>query len=166
MLRVVCWLFLWSGPLLAADGPVLPKEWHGTWKGKLVITNPSDKNTDVAMVLKIEPIKDARELTWAITYGDGPKASTRDYKMVPDGERLGRLKIDEKNGIILDARVVGPVITSTFELSGSLLTARYELRGDILLFEITSLRKAKEKTGGGQVQGYTVEVVQRAELKK
>jgi hypothetical protein len=55
---------------------------------------------------------------------------------------------------------------STFEVGGAVLTARYELKEKGLRFEITSAKPAKEKTGGGQVQDYPVDVVQVAELKK
>ena len=53
-----------------------------------------------------------------------------------------------------------------FEVAGAVLTARYELRGDTLRFEVTSSKPAAEKTGNGNVQGYVVEVVQAANLKK
>ena len=142
----------------------LPPEWHGTWSGKLAIANAAGKTSEVAMSLKIEPIKGTNELTWAITYGEGEKASLRNYKLVP-GDKTDRFTIDERNGTLLDARLVNGVIYSQFEVGGNLLGARYELRGDTLRFEITSAKLA-DKTGKGKVQGYRVEVVQTAELKK
>jgi hypothetical protein len=149
----------------ADDPPALPASWHGDWRGTLAITGANGKATEVPMALKIEPLAGARELKWAITYGAGAKAQVRDYKLVPDGDKPGRFKIDERNGIVLSARLAGTTLYSTFEVEGALLTARYELRGDALLFEITSNKKA-EKTGDGKVQDYATEVVQRAELNK
>jgi hypothetical protein len=155
-----------SAALVAADDkPALPAAWHGDWRGTLVITATDGKPTEVPIALKIEPLDGTRELKWAITYGAGAKAQLRDYKLVPDGDKPGRFKIDERNGIVLSARLAGGAMYSTFEVGGALLTARYELRGDSLLFEITSNKKA-EKTGDGKVQDYATEVVQRAELKK
>jgi hypothetical protein len=144
----------------------LPPEWLGTWSGKLLIHGSAAKPTEVSMSLKIEPIKGTTEATWVITYGDGDKASVRDYKLVPDGDKPGRFKIDERNGIILDIRLTGSVMHSQFEVGGNLIMARYELRGDTLRLEFTSAKPAAEKTGKGQVLSYPVDTVQTAELKK
>lgn len=149
----------------ADEKPALPAAWHGDWRGTLAITAATGKFTEVPMGLKIEPLEAARGYKWAITYGAGAKAQVRDYKLVPDGDKPGRFKIDERNGIVLSARLVGDTVFSTFEVEGALLSARYELRGDALLFEIVSNKKG-EKTGDGKVQDFTAEVVQRAELKK
>jgi hypothetical protein len=145
---------------------LLPPEWHGTWTGKLAITGPTDKPSEVPVALKIEPIKGTRATTWAITYGEGDKAMVRDYQLLPDGDKPDRFLIDERNGTILPARLVSGVMYSQFEVGGSLLTARYELRGDTLRFEVTASKPAAEKTANGKVQGYVLDVVQAAELKK
>jgi hypothetical protein len=104
-------------------------------------------------------------LKWVITYGTGAKAQVRDYKLVPDGDAPGRFKLDERNGIVLSERFAGGALHGAFEVEGALLTSRVELRGDVLLYEITS-RKAAEKTGDGKVRDYATTNVQRAELKK
>jgi hypothetical protein len=144
----------------------LGPEWHGSWRGKLAMTTTTDKPSEVALVLKIEPIKGSNELTWALTYDDGKKTMVKNYKLVPVGEKPGRWRIDERNGVVLDARLVNEVMYCQFEVGGSVLTARYELRGDTLRFEVTSSKPLAEKTGNGNVQGYSVEAVQVAELRK
>jgi hypothetical protein len=144
----------------------LSTEWQGTWTGKLAIAGPNNERSEVPVALRIEPIKGSSELTWAITYGEGDKAVVRDYKISPDGENPYRLRIDEKNGVVLEARLVNNVIYSQFSVGGGLVTARYELRGDTLRFEVTSSKPAAQKKGEGRVQGYVFEVVQSAELKK
>jgi len=53
---------------------------------------------------------------------------------------------------------------STFEIKGALLTANYEIRGDELIFEVTSNKKDAE-TGGG-VTNYAVNTLQRAVLER
>lgn len=150
----------------AADGPALPAPWHGTWRGTLTVTGPDDKPAAVPMALQIGPVPGTRDVTWAITYGEGAKAVVRGYVLQPDGDTPGRFKIDEKNGIVLAARLVDGVLYSPFAVGGAHLTARYELHGDVLRFEITSAKPAPAKTGDGKVQGFTVEVVQRADLKR
>ena len=167
--RVLIIVLLLVGSAVADEkkpGAPLSTEWQGTWTGKLAIAGPSDERSEVPVALRIEPIKGSSELTWAITYGEGEKAVVRDYKISPDGENPHRLRIDEKNGVVLEARLVNNVIYSQFSVGGGLVTARYELRGDTLRFEVTSSKPAGQKTGQGQVQGHVFEVVQSAELKK
>ena len=59
---------------------------------------------------------------------------------------------------------MGDRLLSTFEVKGILLTANYELRGNELIFEVTSGKKDSE-TGGG-VTNYSVNALQRVVLKK
>jgi hypothetical protein len=143
----------------------LANEWHGTWKGTLTITNQTDKQSEVPLVFNIEPIKGTHDVRWAMTYGEGDKAVVKDYKLVPVPEQPGRFRIDEGNAVALNARLVNGVIFSQFDVGGYLLTARYELRGETLRFEVSSSKPAAKKTGGN-FQGYVVEVVQSAELRK
>jgi hypothetical protein len=143
----------------------LPPLWHGTWSGKLAITGPKDEPSDVAIALRIEPIKGTDNVTWAITYGQGDKKIARDYKLVAC-KKPGRFQIDEGNGVALDARLVNGVLYSQFEVGGSLLAARYEIRGDILCFEITSAKLAAGETGNAKPRAYNVDIVQTAELKR
>ncbi len=146
---------------------VLPVAWHGAWHGKLLMTGAADRTTEVAIVLDIAPIKGSRDYTWKVTYGEGEKKAVKDYKLVPDpAGRPGRFQTDEQNGVVLDCRLVGNVLYSHFEVMGIVLTARNELRGDIMHFEVTSARAAATKTGDGKEQGYPVDAVQTAELKK
>ncbi len=155
------------GLLLAADPKpaALPADWHGEWAGTLAMTSQNDTKTDVAVRLKIEPIRGSDDLTWKLTYGTGDKQVVKDYKLVPT-TAPGRFRIDEQNGIVLDARLVGGVLYSQFEVGGNWLTARYELRDGKLRFEVTSAKPAKDKTGGNKVQGYDIGGVQTAELTK
>jgi hypothetical protein len=164
ILRILFLLFT-CAPVFAEDQATLPKEWLGTWSGTLHITQPDDKKQEAPMQLKIEPIKDSSEFTWAITYGEGEKAVLRDYKLVPS-DKVGRFRIDERNGIILEARLVNNVMYTPFGMQKDILTARYERRGETLRVEITVAKPVAEKTGKGTVQGYSVEIVQVAELKK
>jgi hypothetical protein len=160
-------LLLWTTAVACDNGPAaaLAREWYGTWAGKLIITSEADKQSEVPVVFKIEPIKGSHDVVWALTYGQGDKATVRDYKLAPAGETPGRFRIDERNGVALDARLVNGVLYSQFEVGGHLLTARYELRGETLQFEVTSSKPRAERTGG-KIQAYAVEVVQAAELRK
>jgi hypothetical protein len=131
----------------------------------LRITSPADKQSQVSLVFKIEPIKGTNEVTWVMTYGEGDKVVMKDYRLVPVAGQPGRFRIDERNAVALDARLVNGAIYSQFGVGGYLVTARYALCGDTLRFEVTSSKRAAKKTGG-DTQGYEVEVVQSAELRK
>lgn len=166
-LQVFAVLLFVSGVARADDQtPALPVAWHGTWSGKLAIRGADDKPTDVPVSLQIEPIPDTREFTWKITYGEGERKSLRDYKLVPVADKPGRFRIDERNGIVLDARLVNQTLYTQFGATGLILTARYELRGDTLLLEITSAKPVGEKMGSIDVQGYDVQGVQTAVMRK
>jgi hypothetical protein len=144
----------------------LPSGWHGTWAGQMTVTGAADKTTEVPVVLRIEAIRGTDDLAWVMTYGDGEKKQVKDYKLVPVAGKPGRFRIDEQNGIVLDARLVNGVLYSQFEVGGRVLTARYGLGDDRIKFEVTSAKPAAEKTGDGKVLGYGVEAVQSAVLKK
>ena len=166
--RLLLSLMLLCGAAAAREKePVaaLANEWHGTWRGTLVITGPADKHSEVTLVFKIEPIKGSHDVTWAMTYGEGDKTVVKDYRLVPADEKPGRFRIDEQNGVALDAYLVNGVMYSQFEVGGHVLSARYELHGDKLRFEVTSSKPAARKIPGN-IKGYEVEVVQAAELRK
>ncbi|CAN5120931.1 hypothetical protein BH11PLA2_BH11PLA2_16980 [soil metagenome] len=164
-MRTLFTLIVMAVPTLAAEPKnELPAAWHGIWTGKLEL--PKDQT--VTMELVIEPIKDTRKLRWQITYGEGGKASIRKYELVPDDFVAGRFLLDEKNGILLDMKFAKGVMHSQFEVSGSLLTARYELRDGKLHYEITTAGKAIE-TGtkdSAIVKVYPVTSTQTAVLSK
>jgi hypothetical protein len=158
-----CVVLMMAGAIQADE---LPKAWHGTWSGTLVITPPSNKTTEIPISLKIEPVKDTENVTWVITYHEKNKYLVKDYTLKPNAKKPGVYDIDENNGIILPARLVKGVLLSVFEVEGNLLTARYELTDGAIQFEVTSASKQEKKTGNDTVQGYNVTVVQSATLKK
>jgi hypothetical protein len=153
-----------------ADEPAnaLPKAWHGHWKGKLVIHNEGGKETTVPMELIVKP-KGAR-YDWQIAYGEGEKKQTRAYELAVL-DKPGRFTIDEKNGIEIDARLVGSTMYCLFEVGGFLNDTRYRLEGDTLIFELTANSKKQSRTTSltgskTDVTSYAIPTVQRAELKR
>lgn len=154
-------------PAACAADP-LPADWHGTWAGPLVMTAADGRTTEVAMELTIEPLKGEAGHRWRIVYG-GDKKQVRDYKLLTVAGKPGRFVIDEGNGIRLDARLVGAVLYSQFEVQGNRLAARYELTGGAVRYEIASGSKSTPtggKDGGPVVTVFPVDSVQVATLKK
>jgi len=163
-------LLLQPPEISRAEFEPLPTEWHGTWQGTLHITNGKTKS-EVPFKLVIKPI-DATRVTWHITYGEGEKASTRPYELVALSKKPGYFELDEKSGIRMQERLLGNQLYCLFRVSNALLHVKHELRGDVILYEITSfsekepLKTAFEKNPQLAVDSWTLMSVQRAELKR
>ncbi|MCA4896292.1 MAG: hypothetical protein ING84_14935 [Cytophagales bacterium] len=66
----------------------------------------------------------------------------KDYKLkLKDGDR-NLYVTDEGEGLELTDYLVGNKLYSIFETQGVMLTASYELRGEEMIFEVTSGKKA------------------------
>lgn len=152
---------------LSAGEPALPANWHGTWAGTLTVNALNPKTQTVPVTLEIAPDKDGPGFVWKTTYGDARK-TVKDYRLIP-GKTPGTFTLDEKNGIVLEERLAGNVLTSTFEVGGTLLVSRYELTADAIKLEILSFGKATEtggKDGVPVVKNLPLVGVQTAGLKK
>lgn len=159
-----------AGPDVETSVDPFPKAWHGMWTGEMLITAATAKSVNspqrVPISLRIEPIENSRELTWMVTYDPAGKKLVKDYRLQTVDAASGRFQIDEQNGIVLPARLVGNVMYCLFEVDGQYLTARYEQRDETLLFEVTSAKPLAEKTGAGAVQPFSTEFVQSAAMKR
>jgi hypothetical protein len=161
-MRATLLLAVFVSPVMAAEPNALPAAWHGTWAGTLDL--PGGKT--VPMTLAIAPVAGTNAVTWTITYGDGEKASVRNYQLAPHATTKDRYLLNEKNGITLDVRLHKDTLHSQFEVQGSLLVGRYELRDGKLHYEITSSAKPTETGDGVKVKVYAVTSVQTAVLSK
>ncbi len=156
-------------PAPAAKKAALPEAWHGIWKGRVKSESRNGKTVDFAMELHIEPIEGRNACTWRIVYGEGDRRQVRPYELLPvDGK--GHFRIDEKNGIVIDAFLIGDTIYSSFGLNKVRIDARYRLRGDALEFSIATQKAAPMGTTGGgavpAVEVFELVAAQRATLRK
>jgi hypothetical protein len=172
---------------LYADDAVknpFPAEWHGHWKGTLVISPARGKEQQAPMEILIRPIAkpevkpdaktEGESYDFHIIYGAGEKKQTRPYVLKPDPKTPGRFTVDEKNGIEIDGRLVNGTFYCPFQVGESINDTRYRLEGDTLVFEliVIDLKSAKttklqQKGGEGfEVKSYVPPVVQKAILKK
>lgn len=119
-----------------AQGTPLPEEWHGLWRGDL----PIPAGGTIPMSLEVEPLESGEGVTWRITYGE----QVRDYEMLP-GDEPGRHIIDEKNGVLLDARVEDDVIYSAFDVGDTMLVARFELVDAGLRYEFLTFSQSRAR---------------------
>ncbi len=158
------------------DTSDFPLTWEGDWAGTLQIHFPGVAARNVPMQLEIHPL-DSISWSWTLIYNPGEKEDRRAYDLLTAQPDKGEWLIDEHNGIVLGARVLGPVFVSRFSVGGQLLLARYELRGEVLHFEILAGSMDTTETGGPQegeapleqtpiVNWYGLNVFQQATLYK
>jgi hypothetical protein len=94
---------------------------------------------EVPMGLSVAPLADEPgRLRWALHYGAGAQAQTRDYRLEAVDVAAGRYRIDERNGIVLDARLVDDELVSVFAAGGQTLVVRYRAVPDGLQFALES----------------------------
>lgn len=141
MKRIVLVLFC----LLAAYKSTLaqksfPSGYAGTWKGDLYIYSAGVKNVGkIPMSLTIARTDSANQWQWVISYLPPEKTpDRREYVLILNDTAKGKYTVDEKNGILIDARMVGNVLATRFAVGETLLLITYKLEGDSIVFEVTT----------------------------
>ncbi|MEM7784778.1 MAG: hypothetical protein AAF939_12500 [Planctomycetota bacterium] len=149
----------------------LPKKWHGTWVGQMKFfpgmpeaVKNSAASGKVAVQFEIEEITNSNALVWRMTIGSDSNRVVKDYKLVPTG-KPNEFLIDE-NGIDLNAYHYGDIIYSQFSFEEMVLIARYELKEDQLLFEVTTGIPIGEKQLDGKIQTWKISAVQSVLMKR
>lgn len=170
-LSLLCQAFLLGAQDVQAS---FPSGWTGRWEGDLII-HPAGAYQGVSMALEILP-GDSLGWHWTLIYIAQGREDRREYRLQPVDPAKGRWRVDERNGIILGARLLGNTLFSVFEVGGTMLQARYGLEGDTLRFEITTHGLQPIPTGGipaekdgeavPEVKWYEVGVFQQAILRK
>lgn len=169
-------------PLAFADEPKkspdlaetsFPLAWDGHWKGDAALVRAGAPDIAFTMELIVKPTDDPARWTWTIVYDGAAGRQERAYELVINDD--GTFQIDEKNGIVLEARLLGGTLYSTFEVGGTQLHTSYRME-DVgtdrarLTVEITTWQAAAAKeTGGGDapaVQTWAVSSLQRATLRR
>ncbi|MEL6392757.1 MAG: hypothetical protein AAFR97_08375 [Bacteroidota bacterium] len=154
--------------------PAFPDDFLGRWSGTLRIWRGDGLAQSVPMQLRIEPVDDSN-YTYTIIYGEDEEAGLRDYMLKPVDTANGHWYVDEQNGIFLDGYYLGGIFYESFSVMGSRLTASLELRGDELIYAITSgseevVRMSGDTIMDGEeiphVASYGTNVYQRASLRR
>ncbi len=99
----------------------------GSWEGEVTTTaQGSDAAQTFIMRLDIERTENTGTYDWRITYDGTAGKQVREYtlRVSPDG-----LAIDENNGVVLPASLIGNTLYSTFAIGGAHIAASYELVG-------------------------------------
>lgn len=113
-----------------------PQTWRGNWCGVLEAFDANGKTLNVPMKLIVQPTLDSTRWQWVIIYD----TTARDYELVVTGDSLQRrYSIDEKNGIVLPASLMGNTFVSSFEVQGNRIDAMYQLLYGKIHFTILSV---------------------------
>jgi hypothetical protein len=137
----------------AGQSARFPHDWAGRWRGTLQIHGVAGVVQSVPMRVEIVPTADSARWQFALIYGDDDAKGRRAYELVVQDAAKGQYVIDEKNGILLDARYLDGRLLSAFSVGGTRLISSYEKRGDELTFEIISGKDAPSRSSGGTRQG-------------
>jgi hypothetical protein len=134
----------------------------GTWGGTMYIYSHGTLRDSVKVKFEVAKSGKPNEWIWRTDYLSPTMPMVKNYLLRLVDESKGHYVTDERDGIVLHDYLVGNKLYSMFETEEIYLTSSYELRKDLLLFEVTSGRKLPdEKTG---VRNFSVANVQRVVL--
>jgi len=147
-----------------------PADFLGIYKGELEINSPRGTNK-VPMEFHLLPTDTEGAYKYTLVYGQGKERQERKYHLLEKDREKGLYVVDEKNGIVLDDKVVGNRMYSLFEVNDSLLTTFITFYRDHMVFEIVfAPRQMANETfataDSTRVLSYPISTVQRAILQK
>jgi hypothetical protein len=168
----ILFLFITFGFSILGSAQInFPNDYLGTWKGNLKM-EPS--GTEIPMTLQLGPVLTKDSIyKYIITYISPGRNDVREYELHVTDRKQGLFYVDEKNGIILEERLLGNKLSSIFSVSGSFLQITLELLKDEIVFEVyswpshiskTTVSKEEEETY--TVNSYKLNGYQKAILKK
>ena len=121
---------------------LFPNKCIGNWKGMMHIYHEGKLKDSVEIRLLVARLSDS-SWTWKTDYISDKFPMTKNYTFRLINKDKNQFVTDEGGGILLNENVFGNKAYSVFETHDVLLTSTYEIRGDELLFEVTSSKKNK-----------------------
>lgn len=165
----------WAPLFLFGQTGSFPGDWEGKWTGSLDIYRYSSLVDTIPMGLNIQKL-DSGRWTFYISYGSGDKEQERLYELVVVDPLNGHYRIDEKNGIYLDAFYHDNCLYERFSVAGNMLTNSICKNEEQLYYEITFGAIDAITSSGDtilnatdtipEVKSYGVPSVQKAVLKR
>lgn len=145
-----------------------PESWEGNWKGELLwYTETGKEPKKVNMELRIH--RQDTAWSWQLIYGS-PTEDNRPYTLFARDTVKGHWAINEHNGIILDQFLLAGRLSGAFTVSNSTILNTYQLQGDSLIVEFTSMQAKPLSTSGKgteespAVENYKIKGYQKAIL--
>ncbi len=131
-----------------------PAGWRGRWSGPSRVENTGRGPLEFTMELVIEPTDDEKVWSWTVIYDGAAGRQERPYTLVIRDAERGEYAIDEQQGIVIPARLLGGGLYSQFDVQGARITASYRLEGSgaerRLAVEMLTTRADREETSGGK----------------
>jgi hypothetical protein len=141
-----------------------PQKCEGKWEGLMYIYSGGVLRDSVRVEFNVAKDSDST-WKWRTDYLSPKTPITKDYRLKM--KTANTYIIDEGDGIELLNYVSANKMYSLFETEGIYLTAVYELRGDELLFEVTSSRKlVAGSNADSQVSNFILDATQSVVFRK
>lgn len=134
----------------------------GKWEGIMKIYKKGQLKDSVRIQLTVAETPDPKVWVWKTEYLSAQHPAVKDYKLKLIDESKGHYAIDEGEGIALPHYRFDNKLFSIFETEGITLTSTYELKGEELIFEVTSGKKGNANT----ITTFSTEHLQKALLKR
>ncbi len=139
-------------------------EIEGTWEGQMSMFKSGKVYDSVDVRLTIKEIPDSNKWIWKTEYLSEKMPIVKDYRLVLKDKEKNIYSFDEGDGIELNTFLFGNKLYSLFETSDIFLTSTYELKGNKLIFEVTSGKKIEAESV--DVTNYSVDYLQRVEFRR
>ena len=136
----------------------------GSFRGELRM-HTAEGEQRVPMGLDVLPTDDPAVWTWTLRYGSGEREQVRDYRLCLDDVASGRCRIDERNGIELQGRVVDGELVTVFAVPGQSLVVRYRAVASGIEFALEAWNPEQDGTTGSDVRTSGTVSAQRAALR-
>jgi len=111
-----------------------PKNWEGSWEGRVEYITTLGINMDVYSALHVQSNTSDDTVSFTIVYGED-SADIREYQMIK-GEEDYEWILDEQNGIEIQSYFIGNQLVNLFEVQGTLIMAIYELKEKEILVQM------------------------------
>jgi hypothetical protein len=120
--------------LQTKEQPIFPTDWIGNWSGPLDIYNQGKWIQTLPMSINIKHI-DANRFQFMLWYGQD-STGIRPYELVAVDTSKGQFLNDEKNGIRMEAYLMGNQMSCMFDVMGNRLVSNYRLENGQLVSDI------------------------------
>lgn len=154
-----------------SDSLQFPQDYFGIYKGDLKIYNAKDEQT-IKMEFHLNKTNTIGKYQYMLVYIMNGNRQERNYTLIEKDIEKGQFVVDENNGILLDAKLVGHTLYFMFEVQGNILTTTERFYNNAMDFEITFTEKSNQVESGTsgeeatKVISYPISVVQKAHLIK
>ncbi len=129
---------------------IFPIDWIGHYKGDLNILGAQNDTISVIMELIIDHPDAMGLYPWVLKYDE---KDVRYYGLEVVDATKGHYRIDEHNGIKLDAYLRSNHLITDFEVVGNHLNFHYEKKTDGIAIQVYSSRASSYTTTGDEIIG-------------